>query len=114
MTTDNELDDQSDEYFGTGPKKGRGRAEASLDLIEAMYEIAEECQPITGRGVGYKLFTARLIDSMSTKARVSSKTFISVQGREAKEKKRAQARTRAVFDPDSAPPACEQVTVSGF
>src|SRR6516164_2521472 len=67
MTTDNKLDDQSDEYFGTGPKKGRGRAEASLDLIEAMYEVAEECQPITGRGVGYKLFTARLIDSMSTK-----------------------------------------------
>src|SRR5215831_13480496 len=67
MTTDNELDDQSDEYFGTGPKKGRGRSQASLDLIEAMYEIAEECQPITGRGVGYKLFTARLIDSMSTK-----------------------------------------------
>jgi hypothetical protein len=60
------VNDQSDEHFGTGPKKGRrGRAQASLDLIEAMYGIAEECQPITGRGVGYKLFTMGLIDSMS-------------------------------------------------
>ena len=57
----------TDEYFGTRTKKGRGRAKASLNLIEAMYEIADECQPITGRGVGYKLFTMGLIDSMSTK-----------------------------------------------
>ena len=26
-----------DEYFGTGSKKGRGRAQKSIDLIEAMY-----------------------------------------------------------------------------
>ena len=37
----------------------------SLDLIDAMYDIAEAAQPITGRGVGYKLFTAGLIPSMS-------------------------------------------------
>ena len=30
-----------------------------------MHEIAEAAQPITGRGVGYKLFTAGLIPSMS-------------------------------------------------
>jgi hypothetical protein len=30
-----------------------------------MRKIAEEAHPITGRGVGYKLFTARLIDSMN-------------------------------------------------
>jgi hypothetical protein len=42
-------------------------AKASLDLIEAMREIAEECQPITGRGVGYKLFTRGLIPSMKPK-----------------------------------------------
>jgi hypothetical protein len=41
-------------------------AQASLDLIEAMYAIAKAAQPITGRGVGYKLFTARLIPSMGT------------------------------------------------
>ena len=40
------------EYFQTGMKKGRGRAQKSLDLIAAMHEIAEAGQPITGRGVG--------------------------------------------------------------
>lgn len=41
-------------------------ARVSLDLIAAMYAIAKAAQPITGRGVGYKLFTAGLITSMST------------------------------------------------
>ncbi len=54
----------SAEYFQTGSKKGRGRAQRSLDLIQAMYEIAEEAEPITGRGVGYKLFSLGLIPSM--------------------------------------------------
>jgi hypothetical protein len=40
-------------------------ARASRDLIGAMYAIAKAAQPITGRGVGYKLFTAGLIASMS-------------------------------------------------
>jgi hypothetical protein len=52
------------EYFETCQKKGRGRAQKSIDLIEAMYEAAEAAQPITGRGIGYKLFTAGLIPSM--------------------------------------------------
>ena len=52
------------EYFQTGIKKGRGRSQRSLDLIESMYEIAEKSQPITGRGVGYKLFSLNLIPSM--------------------------------------------------
>ena len=55
------------EYFGTGSKKGRGMAQQSLALIDAMYAAAEEANPITGRGIGYKLFTARLIPSMETK-----------------------------------------------
>jgi hypothetical protein len=38
----------------------------SLDLIEAMYRIADAAQPITGRGIGYKLFVLKLIPSMST------------------------------------------------
>jgi hypothetical protein len=42
-------------------------AQKSLDLIEAMRLIVEKAQPITGRGVGYKLFTAGLIPSMETK-----------------------------------------------
>jgi hypothetical protein len=54
------------EHFETGSKKGRGKAQRSLDLIEAMYAAAKAAQPITGRGVGYKLFTAGLITSMAT------------------------------------------------
>ena len=41
-------------------------AQQSLDLIEAMYAKAEAAHPITGRGVGYKLFTPGLIPSMAT------------------------------------------------
>jgi hypothetical protein len=48
------------EYFETG-----GRAQHSIDLIRAMHAAAEKAQPITGRGIGYKLFTAGLIPSMS-------------------------------------------------
>jgi hypothetical protein len=52
------------EQIETSIKKGRGKAQRSLDLIDAMYEAAEKTQPITGRGVGYKLFAAGLIPSM--------------------------------------------------
>jgi hypothetical protein len=54
-----------EEYFETRSKKGRGRAQKSIDLIAVMYTAAEAAQPITGRGVGYKLFTAGLIPSMA-------------------------------------------------
>jgi hypothetical protein len=53
------------EQTDTGSKKGRGMAQRSLNLIDAMYTVAEASQPITGRGVGYKLFTAGLIPSMA-------------------------------------------------
>jgi hypothetical protein len=53
------------DYFETSTKKGRGMAQRSLDLIAAMHEIIEPLQPITGRGVGYKLFTRGLITSMA-------------------------------------------------
>jgi len=53
-------------YFETRSKKGRGMAQASIDLIEAMRIAAAAAQPITGRGIGYKLFTRRLIPSMAT------------------------------------------------
>jgi hypothetical protein len=57
------------EQIGPSSKKRgkRGHGKRSLDLIEAMYDIAEAAQPITGRGVGYKLFTAGLIPSMARK-----------------------------------------------
>ncbi len=57
------------EYSGTGTqilRRGRGKSKKSLDLIDAMFEIAAAAQPITGRGVGYKLFTKKKIPSMST------------------------------------------------
>ena len=40
-------------------------ARRSLDLIAAMRVIAKAAQPITGRGVGYKLFTQGLMSSMA-------------------------------------------------
>jgi hypothetical protein len=42
-------------------------AQRSLDLIEVMRAVAEDAQPITGRGIGYKLFTRKppLIPSMA-------------------------------------------------
>jgi hypothetical protein len=52
------------EHFETSSKKGRGMARRSLQLIERMAAIAKETQPITGRGIGYKLFSAGLISSM--------------------------------------------------
>lgn len=53
------------EQFDTCSKKVRGMARKSLDLITAMAAIASRAHPITGRGVGYKLFTAGLIPSMA-------------------------------------------------
>jgi hypothetical protein len=57
---------QATEQIDTSLKKPRGMGRKSLDLIEAMIPIIEATQPITGRGVGYKLFTAGLIPSMGT------------------------------------------------
>jgi hypothetical protein len=47
-----------------GSKKVRGRNKSTIKLIEEMRKIAEEAHPISGRGVGYKLFTLNLISSM--------------------------------------------------
>jgi hypothetical protein len=52
-------------YFETSSKKGRDMAQRSIDLIEAMHAAAEASQPITGRGIGYKLFAQSLIASMA-------------------------------------------------
>jgi hypothetical protein len=46
-------------------KKVRGRSKSTLALIAAMQKIAEETHPITGRGIGYKLFAAGLIGGMN-------------------------------------------------
>jgi hypothetical protein len=52
------------EQIEASSKKGRGRSKRTLALIEAMKKIAEETRPITGRGIGYKLFAAGLIGGM--------------------------------------------------
>jgi len=53
------------EQIETRSKKVRGMARQSIELISAMRTAAEAAQPITGRGIGYKLFTMGLIPSMS-------------------------------------------------
>jgi hypothetical protein len=60
-----DVDFYTEGQIETCSKKVRGRAQRSLDLIQAMYEIAKATQPITGRGIGYKLFTSCWIPSMS-------------------------------------------------
>src|SRR4051812_37825401 len=52
------------EHFETRSKKGRGKARRSLEPIERMFEAAEAARPITGRGIGYKLFTSGFIPSV--------------------------------------------------
>jgi len=53
------------DLFRTSSKKVRGMGQDSIDLIEAMRSAAEKARPITGRGIGYKLFTLGLIPSMT-------------------------------------------------
>jgi len=49
-------------------KRGeRGRSRSTIDLVDTCIKIIEPCQPITVRGVCYKLFVAGLIDSMAVK-----------------------------------------------
>ena len=45
-------------------RKGRGRSQKTLDIIDASIAILEEIQPATVRGVCYKLFTRGLIANM--------------------------------------------------
>ena len=47
------------------PRRGRGKAPATLRLIEACQEILREIQPATVRAVCYRLFTMGLIPDMS-------------------------------------------------
>jgi hypothetical protein len=53
------------------PKRGRGKSQKSLDLIDAAYDILEELQPTTVRSVCYQLFLrypdGRFITSMTDK-----------------------------------------------
>jgi hypothetical protein len=57
----------AEEQIGSRSKKRgkRGPGKESLALIAAARDIAEEMQPITIRGIGYKLFVRKLIPSMA-------------------------------------------------
>jgi hypothetical protein len=57
--------DAMTEQIEASLKKVRGRSKSTLTLIEAMKKIAEDTHPITGRGIGYKLFAAGLIGGMN-------------------------------------------------
>lgn len=46
-------------------RRGRGKARATIELIEACQEILAEIQPATVRAVCYRLFTRGLIPGMS-------------------------------------------------
>ena len=59
-----------DEQIEPSIKKVRGRNKATIKLVDAMYKIAEETHPITGRGIGYKLFTLGLISGMDEMPKV--------------------------------------------
>ena len=49
----------------SAPRQGRGKAKASLNLIDAMVRILKEIHPATVRAVCYRLFILKLISSMS-------------------------------------------------
>lgn len=46
------------------PRRGRGKAKKTLDLVDAAAAILEDIAPTSVRGVAYKLFTRGLIPSM--------------------------------------------------
>src|SRR5262249_17528263 len=49
---------------GSNLPRRRGRSKKSLEIIQANYQAAAASRPITGRGIGYKLFVRKLIPSM--------------------------------------------------
>jgi len=51
--------------IASAPRRGRGKAQASLDLIDAAYRILSEIQPASVRAVCYKLFNEKRIKSMA-------------------------------------------------
>ena len=52
----------------TTKRKGRGRSEKSMILIEAARRILQEIQPCSIRAVCYRLFTQKMIPDMSKKS----------------------------------------------
>ena len=72
LDLDDLLDDIAEEIIAKGPsgkapktKKRHGLNGRSLEMLRRIMPTIEAVQPITGRGVGYKMFVAKLIPSMS-------------------------------------------------
>ena len=69
MTTNQHRLDAEDaarfEQIEASPKKTRGKARKSLDLIDAAVRILDEIQPASIRAVCYRLFVEGYIDSMA-------------------------------------------------
>jgi hypothetical protein len=56
----------SDVFSGVlSKKRGRGKSQKTIELIDASYDILEQIQPCSVRAVCYQLFTRRLIKDMS-------------------------------------------------
>ncbi len=51
--------------IASAPRRGRGKARKSLELIEAAYRILSEIEPASVRAVCYRLFTEGRIPDMS-------------------------------------------------
>ena len=60
-----EASDLVREHFPAGSNGKRGKSAATLNALAHMYEVAEETQPITGRGIGYRLLTRGVIATMA-------------------------------------------------
>ena len=64
-------------------RKGRGKADKTLQLIQAAIRIAREIQPCSVRAICYRLFTEKLIRDMykkSTSAETSAVNYGSLSG----------------------------------
>ena len=51
--------------IAAAPRRGRGKSQKSLDLIEAAHRILAEIAPASVRAVCYRLFNEKLIASMA-------------------------------------------------
>lgn len=66
----------------SAPRRGRGKSQKTIALIDAAIRILAEIQPASIRAVCYRLFTERLIDSMA-KAHTNRVSYLLARAREA-------------------------------
>ena len=99
----------------TATSRGRGKSQASKDLIRACSRIIEAIQPCTVRGVCYQLFTRGLIASMAKNETNRVGTLLTY-GREQEiipwswivDETRAPERAQTWKDPEAFKAACRR------